>query len=135
MPNNRPNWMLDEGGYLKHLLGGQGSSVNTPFTGTGESPVVSTPFIEATPLPDPLPNPLPDPPEGGGLAKWFADKGNMNMLGTAATGLNMVTGLVGTLSNLETAGKQRKLLDQQLAHNKTTMNNRKQLINQLKGSY
>ena len=80
-------------------------------------------------------NPPPSLPPEGGLTSWFAKEGNMNMLGTAATGVNMLTGLAGLLSNLETANKQRKLLDQQLAHNKATMNNRKQLINQLKGSY
>ena len=101
---------------LKTLLGlenaTEASSVNPPFIGGGGNP----------------------PPEGG-LTSWFAKEGNMNMLGTAATGVNMLTGLAGMLSNLETANKQRKLLDQQLAHNKATMNNRKQLINQLKGSY
>ena len=77
----------------------------------------------------------PPPPPEGGLAKWFAKEGNMNMLGAAATGINVLAGLAGTRSALDTASKQRKLLKQQLAHNRTVMNNRKQLINQLKGSY
>ena len=77
----------------------------------------------------------PPPPPEGGLTEWFSKKGNMNMLGAAATGINILAGLAGTRSALDTASKQRKLLKQQLEHNRTVMNNRKQLINQLKGSY
>ena len=116
MSNTRPNWLLDQGSYLKYLLSEERPSATVPFTEAGTPP------------------PPPGPKEGG-LAKWFAQEGNMNMLGTAATGVNIVTGLAGALSNLETAGKQQKLLDQQLAHNKSLIGNRKQLVNQLQGSY
>lgn len=80
-------------------------------------------------------NPSPPPPPDNGLTKWFAEKGNMNMLGAGAVGVNMLAGLASTLSDLDTANKQRKLLKQQLEHNRSVMNNRKNLINQLKGSY
>ena len=125
------------------------SSINLPSTTLGGTtqalksvdPKLDTKIDWKAVAKDFVPSPLdkgsggnPPPPEGG-LTSWFAKEGNMNMLGTAATGVNMLTGLAGLLSNLETANKQRKLLDQQLAHNKATMNNRKQLINQLKGSY
>ena len=103
---------------LKTLLGlgnsTEASSISPPFISKGR-------------------NPKPSPE--GGLASWFAKEGNMNMLGAGAVGVNMLAGLASTLSNLETAREQRKLLKQQLAHNRSVMDNRKQLINQLKGSY
>lgn len=79
-------------------------------------------------------NPLPDAPPSK-LTEWFGKEGNMNMLGAGAVGVDILTGLAGTMSNLKTAGKQRELLSQQLAHNASVRNNRQSLINQLKGSY
>lgn len=63
----------------------------------------------------------------GGIGSWFADKGNMNMIGVGAGIGQMGLGLASFLQQKDLAKKQGRLLDQQLEHNRYEMDNRKAL--------